>query len=385
MDLELKKVQRNNKADGFKATPLFDLHIAASAKMQTYADYKMPIQYPTGIIAEHNFTRNSAGLFDVSHMGQITLHGKNLDVALEALVPGNICSLKPGHMRYTQILNENGGIIDDIMVSKLHNRGHESLKLIVNAGCKDKDYKFLKGKLKDRALIKLQKNHALLALQGPESSAVLKRVTEKYVDMPFMSHKEDRISGYNVTISRCGYTGEDGFEIAMECSDARAIALILLKFPEVYLAGLGARDTLRMEAGFCLYGQDINESTTPVEAGLNWSIRTAKPNTVSYPGQRNILEQLKQGPQKTRVGLIPDSKAIARQGTSIESLDGIDIGYISSGGFGPSVQHPIAIGYIDKKHSAPRTPVNLIIRSKKVAATVTQLPFFPHRYFRGNP
>jgi len=358
-----------------KRTPLYDVHVARGAKMVPFAGYEMPVQYPVGIIAEHLHTRTQAGLFDVSHMGQVRLSGSSPDIALETLVPGELRGLAPGRMRYTLMLNDSGGIIDDLMVTRVE----DGLVLVVNAACKDTDIAHLRTELGRIVVIDVLGDRALLALQGPAAAAVLERLLPGVATMPFLSGAA--IGEFFVT--RSGYTGEDGFEISIPSAQAAEWAERLLSEPEVAPAGLGARDTLRLEAGLCLYGHDIDESTNPIEAGLAWTIGKRRRDEGGFPGAAAILATLASGSGRRRVGILPDGRAPARDGTIITDPAGNEIGAVTSGGFGPTVGGPIAMGYVAAEFAAIGTPLNLLVRDVPRPARVVKLPFVATRYYRG--
>jgi aminomethyltransferase len=347
--------------------------------MVGFAGYEMPVQYPSGIIAEHLHTRAKTGLFDVSHMGQIRLHGAAAAQALERLVPGDLEALAPGRMRYTLLLDDEGGILDDLMVTRVD----DGLMLVVNAARKDADLTHLRDRLDKAVAIEPRFERALLAVQGPAAAAVLARLAAGIDRMPFMSAAEASLAGMPAFITRSGYTGEDGFEISVAAEDAMPLAERLLSEAEVATIGLGARDTLRLEAGLCLYGHDIDETTTPIEAGLAWTIGKRRRAEGGFPGAALILRQLAEGPGRQRVGLRPDGRAPAREGAQILDMAGAEIGRITSGGFGPSVGAPIAMGYVDKAHAAESTPLSLLVRDVPRPAHVVPLPFVPTRYYRG--
>jgi aminomethyltransferase len=361
-----------------KRTPLDELHRARGARMVAFAGYEMPVQYPTGIIAEHLHTRARAGLFDVSHMGQIRLHGAAAARALEALVPGDLQALAPGRMRYTLLLNEAGGILDDLMATRLD----DGLMLVVNAARKDADFAYLAAHLDRAVTIEPRFDCALLALQGPAAAAVLARHVAGISDMPFMSAAEVSLAGAQAFVTRSGYTGEDGFEISLAAGDAVAVAERLLAEPEVAPIGLGARDTLRLEAGLCLYGHDIDETTTPIEAGLAWTIGKRRRAEGGFAGAATALRQLAEGPHRRRVGIRPDGRAPAREGAAIVDPSDNPIGQVTSGGFGPSVGGPIAMGYVDAGHAAEGTALALVVRDVPRPAHIARLPFVPTRYYR---
>jgi aminomethyltransferase len=362
-----------------KRTPLYPLHCSLGARMVAFAGYEMPVQYPAGILAEHLHTRAQAGLFDVSHMGQLKLSGGDPAAGLERLVPGDIRSLGLTRMRYSLLLNETGGILDDLMVTKLD----DSLFVVVNAATKDADFDHIRSHLRSAVKVEKLDDRALLALQGPMAAAVLARFAAGIAAMPFMSATQTMLEGKPCLVTRSGYTGEDGFEISLESTAAAALAERLLAEPEVAPIGLGARDSLRLEAGLCLYGHDIDETTTPVEAGLAWTIGKNRRENGDFPGASVILGQLAHGPARKRVGVRPDGRAPAREGTSIADPDGNDIGRVTSGGFGPSLGAPVAMGYVDGAHAVEGTPLALSVRGAAHPAHVARLPFVPHRYHRG--
>jgi aminomethyltransferase len=364
-----------------RRTPLYELHRARGARMVAFAGYEMPVHYPGGIIAEHLHTRAKAGLFDVSHMGQIALRGDNAAAVLERLVPGDLRGLEPGRMRYTLLLNEHGGILDDLMATRLES----GLMLVVNAACKEADLAHLRRHLGSEVDIEPHFERALLALQGPRAAAVLARLCadDGAARMPFMSAAATRIAGAPCLLTRSGYTGEDGFELSLAAGDAITVAEALLREPEVAPIGLGARDTLRLEAGLCLYGHDIDETTTPVEAALAWTIGRRRRAAGDFPGAPTILRQLAEGPSRRRVGIRPDGRAPAREGTAITDPHGNLIGKVTSGGFGPSVGAPIAMGYVGAAHAGEGAPLALIVRDVPRPARVAHLPFVPARYYRG--
>ncbi len=368
-------------------TPLHGLHVRLGARMVPFAGYDMPVQYRDGILAEHNHTRTAAGLFDVSHMGQAFLAGPDHETvarALEALVPADIVNLGHGRQRYTQLLNDEGGILDDLMVTRSADPSEDGvLMLIVNAACKHQDYAHLEAHLPGNVKLIRAEHRALIALQGPQAAAVLARHAPDVAAMTFMSARSTKAAGIDVHVSRSGYTGEDGFEISVKAGKVAALAETLLREPEVKPIGLGARDSLRLEAGLCLYGHDIDATTTPIEAGLAWSIQKRRRNEGGFPGEARIRDELANGPSRTRVGLVPEGRAPAREGTEIRATDGSAIGAVTSGGFGPTVGGPIAMGYVNRRFAEPGTPVVLVVRGKELVAKVTPMPFAPHRYVKG--
>ncbi len=360
-------------------TPLHAEHVAGGAKMVGFAGYAMPVQYRAGIMAEHNHVRAAAGLFDVSHMGQVRLGGADADEALEQLVPGDIAGLAPWAMRYTQLTNEAGGIIDDLMVT----RTDDGLWLVVNAARKHEDLAHLSARLGSSADITHVTDRALIALQGPRAAAVLARHAPACATLSFMTACRTTVAGVEAMVSRSGYTGEDGFEISIPADAAAAVWRTLLDEPQVEPVGLGARDSLRLEAGLCLYGHDIDESTSPVEAALAWSIGKRRRVEGGFLGAARIQRELAEGPARRRVGIEPDGRAPAREGTTVHDASGAEIGVITSGGFGPTFGGPIAMGFVEQASSKAETPVSLMVRGKPRPATVVPLPFVPHRYHRG--
>jgi aminomethyltransferase len=367
-------------------TPLYGLHVALGAKMVPFAGYEMPVQYPLGILKEHLHTREKAGLFDVSHMGQAFLIGPDHDTtaaALEALVPADIANLKPGQQRYSQLLNDDGGIVDDLMVTRSQSADDDgSLMLVVNASRKEIDYAHIAARLPDDVRLEPMPERALLALQGPSAKDVMAKLSDVAAGLPFMGASSGRIGEFDCHISRSGYTGEDGFEISVAAAKAEKLARLLLAQQGVQPIGLGARDSLRLEAGLCLYGHDIDETTTPIEAGLAWSIQKRRREQGGFPGAARIQEELANGPKRRRVGIKPDGRAPAREGTDILALLGDKLGVVTSGGFGPSVNGPVAMGYVKASYAEPGKPVNLMVRGKALSASVAPLPFVPHRYAR---
>lgn len=366
-----------------KHTPLESLHLSLGAKMVPFAGYNMPVNYPLGVLKEHVHTRTHAGLFDVSHMGQGEISGADVASALETLVPGDLKALKPGQIRYTVLLNDEGGILDDLMVTRPAEAGQENtLVLVVNAGCKDRDFAHIAAKLNGKATLVRHDDAALLALQGPSAAKVLARFIPAAASMSFMTSRVDAFEGVPVRLFRSGYTGEDGYEISVPAARSEQVARRLLAEPEVEAIGLGARDSLRLEAGLCLYGNDIDAATTPIEAGLSWVIGKRRRAEGGFPGAAKILRQLTDGAAKTRVGLKPLGKAPARAHTEIQDTNGNRIGEITSGGFGPSVNAPVAMGYVDSRFAVSGTRVNLVVRGQALPAEVAPLPFAPHRYVK---
>jgi aminomethyltransferase len=337
-------------------TPLDALHRELGAKMVPFAGYAMPVQYPAGILKEHLHTRAAAGLFDVSHMGQAFLMGDDAVAAFETLVPGDYQGLAEGKTRYTVLLNAQGGIMDDLMATRIPG----GLYLVVNAACKNQDFAHIEA---------CTKGHATLARMAPMTA-----------DMTFMTFREVDIAGIPCFATRSGYTGEDGFEISVPSDRAEELVKKLLAEPEVEPIGLGARDSLRLEAGLCLYGHDIDTQTTPVEGDIKWVVNKRRREQGGFPGADIILGQLASGVERLRVGILPEGRAPAREGTEIQDLHGNAIGTVTSGGFGPSVGGPIAMGYVKTAFAAEGTAVNLIVRGKALAAKVVKMPFTQKSY-----
>lgn len=367
----------DGEAAGLLRTPLHDLHVAHGARMVPFAGYHMPVQYPAGIIAEHKHCRIAAGLFDVSHMGQVAIVGSDPAAALEALVPGEIQALKPGRMRYTLFTNAGGGIRDDLMVT----RRDEDLFLVVNAACKAADIAHLRNGLGADA-VRVMEDRALLALQGPAAARVLAGLLPDVAKLSFMTGAAFALDGADLFVTRSGYTGEDGFEISVPAGQAAALAERLLAAAEVEWVGLGARDSLRLEAGLCLYGQDLDETTTPVEAGLTWAIGKRRRAEGGFPGADIVLRQLQDGVSRRRVGLHVDGRTPARSGADIVDAEGGAIGIVTSGGFAPSLGAPVAMGYVAPDRSASGTALGLTVRGRRLEARVADMPFVPHRYAR---
>lgn len=366
-------------------TPLNDWHVARGARMVPFAGYNMPVQYKDGILTEHLWTRENAGLFDVSHMGQCFVHSESWEKtarALEALVPADILNLKPGQQRYSQLLAEDGGILDDLMITRSAYEGHEGWAyLVVNAGCKHADYAHIAAKLPSGVSLKIEDSLALIALQGPKAVEVIAGMVPEIRAIPFMSYHAAMADGVHLHISRSGYTGEDGVEISIPASDVVAFCDRLLADERVKPIGLGARDSLRLEAGLCLYGHDIDTTTSPIEADLKWSIQKRRREEGGFPGAARIQRELKEGPSRLRVGILPEGRQPAREGTEVFA-GGKKIGVITSGGFGPSVNGPVAMGYVESAFAKPGTPVTLVVRGKELPAKIHAMPFTPHRYFR---
>ena len=359
--------------------PLDALHRRLGAKMVPFAGYEMPVQYGPGVLAEHNHTRTAASLFDVSHMGQLSLRGPEAAAALERLVPSDIAALKPGRQRYTVLTDTAGGIHDDLVVANYGDR----LVVVANASRKAFDAHHIAEGIKGAAAELFEHpDRALLALQGPAAAAAIAPLCPEAAALPFMGVCEAAIAGIPAWISRSGYTGEDGFEISVPAADAEALATALLGQPGVLPAGLGARDSLRLEAGLCLYGADMDELTSPVEAGLAWIIGKRRRTEGGFLGAAAILDQLSVPPHRVRVGIRPDGRAPARALTSIAATDGTDAGTVTSGTFSPTLGAPIAMGYVRRDLAAPGTPLLLLVRGQQLPARVVPLPFVPHRYVK---
>ncbi|GKW50419.1 glycine cleavage system aminomethyltransferase GcvT [Halomonas sp. NCCP-2165] len=364
-------------------TPLYDLHVELGAKLVPFAGYEMPVQYPLGVKKEHEHTRTACGLFDVSHMGQLILRGPDPAAALEALVPADIVGLPEGMQRYALFTNPEGGILDDLMVVN----GGDHLYLVVNAACKAQDIAHLEAHLAAGHDLELL-DRGLLALQGPQAAEVMRRLCPEACELVFMQHARFTIDGVEAWVSRSGYTGEDGFEISVAAADSETLARRLLAEAEVEAIGLGARDSLRLEAGLCLYGHDIDTATTPVEAGLIWAIgkprRLGGERAGGFPGAELILQQVQdKDHRRKRVGLLGEGRAPVREGAELYNAEGERIGVVTSGGFGPSVGKPVAMGYVGIEASAPETQVFAEVRGKRLPMTVSKMPFVTPGYYRG--
>jgi aminomethyltransferase len=372
-----------------KHTPLHALHVAHGGKMVPFAGYDMPVQYPTGVLREHLHTRQAAGLFDVSHMGQIVLRAKSGQVedaarALERLVPQDILALPAGRQRYAQFTNDDGGILDDLMVANFG----DHLLLVVNATCKAADEAHLRAHLPETCVIEPLPDRALIALQGPKAESVLAKLGAEIPAMRFMDAGPRRLDGIGCFVSRSGYTGEDGFEISVPADQAERLAEALLADRDVLPIGLGARDSLRLEAGLCLYGHDIDTTTTPVEAALTWSIQKSRrqggARAGGFPGAARILRELEQGTPRRRVGLKPEGRAPVREGASLfdDASSTEPIGKVTSGGFGPSLNAPMAMGYLPISKAEVGTLVFTEVRGQRLALRVAAMPFVPNSYKR---
>ena len=380
-----------SQSDELKQTPLNALHRELGARLVPFAGYDMPVQYPLGIIKEHQHTRAAAGLFDVSHMGQVRLVGASgsdggsggAAAALERLVPVDVIDLAEGRQRYALFTNEQGGILDDLMIT---NAG-DHLFLVVNGACKEQDLAHLRDHLSADCAIEPLPEHALLALQGPQAAAVLARLAPALADLVFMTAARVEIEGADCFVSRSGYTGEDGFEISVPAARAEALARRLLAEPEVAPIGLGARDSLRLEAGLCLYGHDMDAETTPVEASLTWALSKARRRDGARPGgylgAEAVMDQLEHGAVRRRVGIRPEGRAPLREGVELIDGDGRALGRITSGGFGPTIGAPVAMGYLDADWAQPGTKLGAMLRGNVHSVEVAKLPFVRQRYYRG--
>jgi aminomethyltransferase len=387
-------VAESAPAEVLSETVFAERHRLAGARMVPFGGYAMPVQYPAGIIAEHNWTREHAGLFDVSHMGPcfLSLNATAGDAEadhtaiaaiVEPLICGDIAGLKPGQIRYTLLLNQAGGVIDDLMIARPSDPAAAGmLYIVVNAGTKDGDFDLIRKAAGDRATLRRADDGGLVALQGPEAGSVLRAVIPAATELGFMTYGTFEWEGGRVTVSRSGYTGEDGFEILAPAALAGVLWDRLSADKRVKPVGLGARDSLRLEAGLPLNGHDLDATTSPVEADLAFAISKRRREAGDFPGAKRILHELNLGTMRRRVGIKPAGRMPARDGTEIRDSEGRAIGTITSGGYGPSVEGPIAMGYVAADAAAPDTPVNLVVRGKEIAAMVVPLPFVPHRYYR---
>lgn len=368
-------------------TPLHDLHLRLGARMVPFAGYAMPVQYGSGLIAEHKHCRDAAALFDVSHMGQVKLVGADAAAALETLVPVDVVDLGVGRQRYAFFTNASGGILDDLMIVRPEaGTGFGDLLLVVNAGCKAADIVHLQTHIGHRCAVVPMPERALLALQGPRAVDALARLAPGVADLAFMSGGIFELAGARCFVTRSGYTGEDGFEISVASEQAVALAEALLAQPEVKPAGLGARDTLRLEAGLCLYGHDIDTTTSPIEAGLQWAIQKVRrpggARAGGYPGAAAIEAQLASGPPSRRVGLVGLERVPVREGTAIVDAQGRALGKVTSGTLAPTVNQPIAMAYLPINHTPAQHEVYAEVRGRRLPMRVTPMPFAPHRYQR---
>jgi aminomethyltransferase len=365
-------------SDSLLETPLAALHRALGGRMVPFAGYAMPVQYPAGIMAEHLHCRAAAALFDVSHMGQAELVGEGAAAALERVTPADVQGLKPGRQRYGLLTTESGGILDDFMVANLGDR----LFLVVNASRKHVDLPAIEAALPAGVTLRPLPDRALIALQGPQAVAAIATLAPGIAGLSFMGVGAFEIAGVPALVSRSGYTGEDGVEVSVPAEQAEAFARALLALPGVQPAGLGARDSLRLEAGLCLYGNDIDETTSPVEAALTWTIGKRRRTEWNFPGAERVREELANGTRRLRVGIRPEGRQPARGHTPVHAPGGAAIGEITSGGFGPSLNGPMAMGYVAREHAADGTPLELMVRGKAIPARVAPMPFVPHRYAR---
>jgi aminomethyltransferase len=368
-------------------TPLHDLHLRLGARMVPFAGYAMPVQYPTGLIAEHKHCRAAAALFDVSHMGQVRLAGADAAAALETLVPMDIVGLGEGRQRYAFFTSANGGLLDDLMVVRPPaGAGFGDLFLVVNAGRKDADLRHMQTHIGHRCAVLPMPERALLALQGPQAATVLSRLHAGVAQLVFMSGGVFELAGASCFVTRSGYTGEDGFEISVPADHATALAEALLAHAEVSPAGLGARDTLRLEAGLCLYGHDIGDTTSPVEAGLAWAMQKVRrpggARAGHYPGATVIEHHLAGAAPRKRVGLVGLERVPVREGATIVDAHGRKLGTVTSGTLAPSVDRPIAMAYLPVDHAIPHHEVYAEVRGRRLPMRVTPMPFHPHRYHR---
>ena len=367
-----------------RITPLHQMHLDAGAKMVPFAGYDMPVSYPLGIKKEHNHTRQKAGLFDVSHMGQIRLSAENAKKALESIVPVDIIDLPLMKLRYALFTNKSGGVMDDLMVTNL---GDEDLFLVVNAGCKNSDFAHLQRTIGDDCKVEFLEDVALLALQGPLAHKVLSEIAPSISEMIFMTAKQVVINGIECLITRSGYTGEDGFEISLAAKDSEELAKLLLSNIEVEWVGLGARDSLRLEAGLSLYGHELDIHHSPVESSLGWALskvrRTGGEREGNYLGFETIMKHINEGSESKVVGLQPEGRMPVRDGAMIEDELGNNVGKVTSGGFGPSINRPIAIARLKKSYIEKNSKLFALVRDKKIAVEIVSLPFVKQNYYRG--
>ncbi|MDB9937813.1 glycine cleavage system aminomethyltransferase GcvT [Candidatus Thioglobus sp.] len=367
-----------------RITPLHQMHLDAGAKMVPFAGYDMPVSYPLGIKKEHNHTRQKAGLFDVSHMGQIRLSGENAKKALESIVPVDIIDLPLMKLRYALFTNKSGGVMDDLMVTNL---GDKDLFLVVNAGCKNADFAHLQRTIGDDCKVEFLEDVALLALQGPLAHKVLSEIAPSISEMIFMTAKQVVINGIECLITRSGYTGEDGFEISLAAKDSEELAKLLLSNIEVEWVGLGARDSLRLEAGLSLYGHELDIHHSPVESSLGWALskvrRTGGEREGNYLGFETIMRHINEGSESKVVGLQPQGRMPVRDGAMIEDELGNNVGKVTSGGFGPSINRPIAIARLKKSYIEKNSKLFALVRDKKIAVEIVSLPFVKQNYYRG--
>ena len=365
--------------DSLKATPLTEAHIALGARMVPFAGYTMPVQYPDGVMKEHLWTREHAGLFDVSHMGQARLRGVSPLSAFEEVVPGDYIGLKPGKQKYSVLLNKKGGIVDDLMAGRPDDDG---LFVVVNGACKDNDFKVIDDELAGQVTIQRLEDRALMAIQGPEAAAVVQAHVPAAADMVFMDIRSMPGFGTDIIISRSGYTGEDGYEISVPASEATRVWNLLLADERVRPIGLGARDSLRLEAGLPLYGHDLDETVSPVEAGLTFAINKNRREQRDFPGASRIVKELADGPARAKVCLKVLEGAPAREGAEVADPNGVVVGVVTSGGYSPVLKGGIALAFVPPELKAVGTKLKVIVRGKPQAAEVVASPFVPHRYVR---
>jgi aminomethyltransferase len=364
--------------ENLKKTPLYDAHVALGARMVPFAGYSMPVQYKDGVLKEHLWTREQAGLFDVSHMGQARLRGADPLAAFETLTPTDFAGLKPGKQRYSVLLNDQGGVIDDLMAARPDDDG---LFVVVNGACKDGDYAHIAESLRGKAEVERLEDWALLALQGPEAAAVFAAHAPAAAEMAFMDSARLQAFGTDLIVSRSGYTGEDGYEISIPTADAVRVWEALLADDRVRPIGLGARDSLRLEAGLPLYGHDVDDTVSPVEADLAFAVAKRRRKAGDFPGAERIRRELSDGPSRLRVALKVEG-APAREGAEIVDAEGAPLGVVTSGGFSPSLGHPIAIGFVPPAAAELGRALHVVVRGKRQPAEVVALPFVPHRYVR---
>lgn len=365
--------------ESLKTTPLTEAHIALGARMVPFAGYTMPVQYPMGVMQEHLWTREHAGLFDVSHMGQARLRGVSPLSAFEEVVPGDYIGLKPGKQKYSVLLNKKGGIVDDLMAGRPDDDG---LFVVVNGACKDNDFKVIDDELAGQVDIQRLEDRALLAIQGPEAATVVQAHVPAAADMVFMDIRSMPGFGTDLIVSRSGYTGEDGYEISVPASEAVRVWNLLLEDPRVKPIGLGARDSLRLEAGLPLYGHDLDETVSPVEAGLTFAVNKNRREQRDFPGASRIVKELAEGPARVKVCLKVLEGAPAREGAEVADETGAVVGVVTSGGYSPILKGGIALAFVPPALKAPGTRLKVIVRGKPQAAEVVTSPFVPHRYVR---
>ncbi|MFI4966964.1 MAG: glycine cleavage system aminomethyltransferase GcvT [Caulobacterales bacterium] len=368
-----------------KTTPLHAAHLALGARMVPFAGYEMPVQYTEGVLKEHLWTREHAGLFDVSHMGQARLRGADPLAAFQALVPGDFANLKPGRQKYSVLLNAEGGIVDDLMAGRpvtSEGTGDDGLFVVVNGACKEGDFKLVADALAGQVAVERLEDRALIALQGPEAAAVFQHYVPEAADLAFMDVRLMTGFGVDLIVSRSGYTGEDGYEISVPAAAADDVWIHLMSDHRVKAVGLGARDSLRLEAGLPLYGHDLDATVSPVEADLAFAINKTRRQQRDFPGAARIVKELAEGTARVRVALKVLDGAPAREGAEIADAAGAVIGVVTSGGFSPSLKQAIALGFVPPAHATPGAQLKVIVRGKPQPAEVVTAPFVPHRYVR---